>query len=112
MHVVNFVVQKSEMKTEKIIIANLKCGGCANTIITKLASIKGVKEVMVEQDANLVTILYEGEVARTLFTKKLKDLGYPEATAANGLLTQLKSYASCAVGRMTKKKTFPKSLST
>jgi len=31
----------------------------------------------------------------------LYDLGYPEATEENGLLLQIKSYASCMVGRIS-----------
>lgn len=90
------------MKTEKILVANLKCGGCEHTIKTKLAEIDGVKSVTVNHDEDSVTVEYEGAVTRADFTKKLHDLGYPEATEENGLLLQLKSYASCVVGRMTK----------
>jgi copper chaperone CopZ len=98
------------MKTEKIIIANLKCSGCANTIITKIAGITGVKKVTVHQEEDLVTIDFEGAIARSLFTNKLKKLGYPEATEKNGLFTQVKSYVSCMTGRVTKKKSFAESL--
>lgn len=90
------------MKTEKIIIANLKCSGCENTIKTKLSEITGVEAVLVNHEEDSVTITHDEKVEREVFTKKLHDLGYPEATEENGLLLQLKSYASCMVGRMTK----------
>lgn len=90
------------MKTEKIIIANLKCNGCATTIINKLSSITGVKKVSVNHDEDCVDIDHDGNVSRETIIKKLNSLGYPEATAENGLLTQLKSYASCMVGRLSK----------
>jgi copper chaperone len=90
------------MKTEKILIANLKCGGCENTIKTKLSEIEGVETVVVNQEEDSVTITHNEKVNREAFTKKLHSLGYPEATEENGLLLQLKSYASCMVGRMTK----------
>jgi hypothetical protein len=32
--------------------------------------------------------------------EKLHELGYPEATEENDLLLQLKSYASCMIGRV------------
>lgn len=90
------------MKTEKILIANLKCGGCENTIKTKLTELAGVESVTVNQEEDSVTITHNEKSTREDFTKKLHDLGYPEATEENGLLLQLKSYASCIVGRMTK----------
>lgn len=90
------------MQTEKILIANLKCGGCENTIKTKLSEIEGVESVSVNHDEDSVTINYDGKACREDFTKKLHSLGYPEATEENGLLLQLKSYASCIVGRINK----------
>jgi len=90
------------MKTEKIIIANLKCGGCANTIKNKLLSIQGISDVLVNNDEDTVTVQHSGLVRREEITKTLFDIGYPEATAENGLLQQLKSYTSCLVGRFSK----------
>ncbi len=90
------------MKTEKILIANFKCGGCENTIKTKLAELIGLESVTVNQEEDSVTITHNEKSTRQDFTKKLHDLGYPEATEENGLLLQLKSFASCIVGRMSK----------
>jgi copper chaperone CopZ len=88
--------------TEKITVANLKCHGCATTIKNKLSAIEGVSGVEVNNDEDLVTVEHEEKVSRAEITKKLFSLGYPEATEENGLLTQLKSYASCMVGRLSK----------
>jgi copper chaperone len=90
------------MKTEKIIIANLKCGGCENTIKTNIFKIEGVKNVVINQDEDSVIINHEGNAKREDFTKALHSMGYPEATEENGLLLKIKSYASCLVGRMHK----------
>lgn len=90
------------MKTEKILIANLKCGGCENTIKSKISEIEGVESISVNQDEDSVTINYSGKATREDFTKKLHSIGYPEATEENGLLLKLKSYASCVVGRIKK----------
>lgn len=90
------------MKTERIVIANLKCSGCENTIKTKLSEIKGVESVAVNQEEDAVTIHFNGAATKEDFTKKLHSLGYPEATEENGLLLQLKSYASCMAGRISK----------
>ena len=89
------------MKTEKIIIANLKCSGCEKTIKNKLSEIEGVENVVVNHGEDSVTVNYDGNVTREMITEKLHSLGYPEATEENGLLLQLKSYASCMVGRMS-----------
>ena len=88
------------METEKIVIANLKCSGCENTIKSKLLEIPGVTDVKVDHDEDSVSIKHSGISKRDIFTSKLHSLGYPEATEENGLLLQLKSYASCMVGRM------------
>ena len=90
------------MKTEKIIIANLKCDGCAHTIRTKLTELPGVESVVVNLDEDSVTITHAETASREEFTQKLHTLGYPEATEENGLLLQLKSYASCMLEKKKK----------
>ena len=87
------------MKTEKIYIANLKCGGCATTITNELTKLKGVFKVQVDNETDCVNIEYEN-INREKIIEKLHELGYPEATEENGLLLQLKSYASCMIGRV------------
>jgi copper chaperone len=89
------------MKTENITIANLSCGGCVNTISKKLASIAGVEKVEVDLETNTVSISHNEITGREEFTKALLSLGYPEATLKNGLLTQLKSVASCLSGKLS-----------
>lgn len=89
------------MQKEEIIIANLKCDGCATTIKNKLSEFEGVTKVDVDNDKDLVTVEHDDKTKREAFTKKLHDLGYPEATEENGLLLQLKSYASCMIGRVS-----------
>lgn len=90
------------MKTEKYIIANLKCSGCAHTITTRLLEIPGVVTVDVDNEEDAVTTSYDFPATRELITAKLYSLGYPEATEENGLLLQVKSYASCMIGRISK----------
>lgn len=88
------------MKTENIIVANLKCSGCANTITQKIGALNGMKSVVVDPDKDMVTVNYDDSLSKEIILSTLLSLGYPEATAENGLLTQLKSYASCMVGRL------------
>jgi copper chaperone len=88
------------MKTEKITIANLKCGGCETTIKKALLKIDGVSSVKIDHENDAVTLTFEDHVDREKITNKLHSLGYPEATDENGLLLQLKSYASCMMGKI------------
>lgn len=90
------------MLTEKITVANLKCDGCATTIKNKLLALSGVNKVDVIIADDLVVVEHEENILRSAIVQKLLSLGYPEATEENGLLTQIKSYASCMVGRLSK----------
>jgi copper chaperone CopZ len=87
------------MTNERIFIANLKCSGCATTIKKEVEKIEGVKSVLVDKDNDALDVSYEN-IEREVIIKKLHSLGYPEATEENGLLLQLKSYASCMIGRI------------
>jgi copper chaperone CopZ len=87
------------MKTEDIIVANIKCNGCVATIKKELLKIEGVKSVKVNEDKDTVTVTHE-DVDRDTLVQKLHAFGYPEATEKNGLLLQLKSYTSCMLGRI------------
>ena len=62
----------------------------------KMRNVIGV-EVDVDQD----TVTLSGEnFSREDAVAKLHALGYPEATEKNGLMLQIKSYASCMRGRI------------
>jgi len=87
------------MKTENIIVANMKCNGCANTVKTGLLKLKGIKNVEVDIEKGSISVSCE-DIERSVIINKLLSLGYPEAADDNGLLTKLKSYSSCAVGKI------------
>lgn len=88
------------MKTESILVENLKCGGCASTIKSKIGAIEGVSAVQVDTDTSTVTAECADNLDRSLIIEKLAGIGYPEAGSANSLLTQAKSYASCMIGKI------------
>ncbi|WP_394758819.1 heavy-metal-associated domain-containing protein [Flavobacterium sp.] len=88
------------MKTEKITIANLKCGGCETTIKKGLLKIDGVTSVKIDQETDTVHVTYDDNIEREKITNKLHSMGYPEATEENGLLLKIKSYASCMIGKI------------
>ena len=65
----------------------------------ELLKIVGVSQASVFNEEDRINITYD-KVDRNVIIKKLYALGYPEATEENGLLLQLKSYASCMVGKI------------
>lgn len=99
-----FMSNFDTIMTENIIVANLKCGGCASSIKNKLKELHGIDSINIDLDSNNITIIHQGIVNRDIITAQLKAIGYPEATEENGLLLQLKSYASCMIGKLSSDK--------
>jgi copper chaperone len=85
-----------------ISVENIKCGGCANTIMSKLDAMDVIDSCAVDIENGIVTI--DGDAAhKEEVTKLLLSLGYPESGTAEGLKAakaKAKSFVSCAVGRM------------
>ena len=86
----------------KLSVENIKCGGCANTITTRLNELEAVNNCQVDVENGVVTIdgneSYQSEAIQLLLK-----LGYPETGTAEGLKAakaKAKSFVSCAVGRM------------
>lgn len=90
------------MKTMKttLKIQNLKCGGCANTIITKLSELDQLSEINVDNENDSVSFNYLTEEDFTEAKTLLAKLGYPTVGEKNALTTKAKSFVSCAVGRI------------
>ena len=88
--------------TTTLEIQNLKCGGCAHTIISKLNNLEGIQNVSVDTNSN--TVSFENELASEFesATKLLSKLGYPVNGDVNSIGKKAKSFVSCAVGRMAK----------
>ncbi|WP_299556295.1 heavy metal-associated domain-containing protein [Seonamhaeicola sp.] len=83
-------------------IQNLKCGGCANTITTRLSELEFVDDVKVNNEEDTVTFSYkDGDTLNTV-KNLLAKLGYPEVGNKNAFTTKAKSFVSCAIGRMNK----------
>jgi len=87
----------------QIEIENLKCGGCARSILKGLAELPGVTNSEVDMDQQLVK--YEGtEATRLQVADKLRAMGYPERGTLHGLsagVANAKSFVSCAIGRIS-----------
>ena len=78
-------------------IQNLKCGGCAHTIISKLNGLKGIQNVSVNIETN--TVSFDNELPNEIETATtlLSQLGYPVDGDANSIGKKAKSFVSCAV---------------
>lgn len=88
--------------TTTLYIQNLKCHGCANTIVTQLSKLDGISDVTVNNDTNSVSFNYNSDIELKTAEKKLSDLGYPKEGETNSLPKKAKSFVSCAVGRINK----------
>ncbi|WP_019038767.1 heavy-metal-associated domain-containing protein [Psychroflexus tropicus] len=84
----------------KVIVQNLKCGGCAHTISKQINAMGKVENVVVEPEDSSVSFTYYDEAELLLVKDKLKQLGYPVAGEANSYLNKAKSFVSCATGKM------------
>ena len=83
-----------------IIVQNLKCGGCANTITTKLSQLENVTNILVDTESSTVSFVAISSEDALSVKEKLKTLGYPSIEDANGVLSKAKSFVSCAAGKM------------
>jgi copper chaperone CopZ len=94
---------------EKFEVANVKCGGCANTVTTELEK-KGFKDVSVdlEVDPRQVSVTFTEDANEELFRTTIRKLGYPCTDEQMGSFTsgtlKAKSFVSCAVGKMNNSK--------
>jgi len=84
-------------------VFNVKCGGCASTLKSKLAKEFGDVEVDLEVIPRKITLEIEDKEIDKL-AKALKDLGYPLASEEMGFMdstsAKAKSFVSCAIGKM------------
>jgi len=85
----------------KVFIQNLKCGGCAKTIIKKLSDLDNIADVKVNVDESSVAFNYKDELDLAVVIETLKENGYPVDGDENSLGTKAKSFVSCAIGKMS-----------
>jgi copper chaperone CopZ len=87
------------MKTS-IIVQNLKCGGCAKTITSKLSEINNITDITVDIENSTIAFSATNSEDALEVKRKLKTLGYPTIDDSNGVLSKAKSFVSCATGKM------------
>ncbi|WP_299674711.1 heavy-metal-associated domain-containing protein [uncultured Tenacibaculum sp.] len=83
-----------------VTIQNLKCGGCSNTIIKKVSVLENISDVKVDVDKSTVSFKYLKDSDIKQVKETLFSLGYPEENDKNSISRKVKSYISCANGKM------------
>lgn len=82
---------------------NIKCGGCANTVKSKLKDEFGEVEVNLEVMPREITLEIDDKDVDKL-KAKMKYLGYPYVDEELGMIdsvkTKAKSFVSCAIGKI------------
>ncbi|QKJ27253.1 heavy-metal-associated domain-containing protein [Aliarcobacter cibarius] len=84
-------------------VYNVKCGGCANTLIKSLKDEFGEVVVDLEVNPKKITLDLEENQLESL-KLKLRSLGYPlttdELSGFEKATTTAKSFVSCAIGKI------------
>ena len=84
-------------------VENVKCGGCASTLKSKLLDSYGEVEVNLETMPREITLEVEETQVQAL-RNALRGLGYPMSDEKLNLFetgsTKAKSFVSCAVGKI------------
>ncbi|MDO6519408.1 Copper chaperone CopZ [Zobellia uliginosa] len=89
------------MKTT-IIVQNLKCGGCAHTITSKISGMEGISDLRVDVASAKVSFVHEDINDALVVKDRLKALGYPSIESDNSMAAKAISFFSCATGKMSK----------
>lgn len=87
------------MFTEELIVENIKCGGCANSIKKGLEKLGEGVDVSVEIEEGKVLLSSENAINVKKYVKSLASMGYPVPGEGN-ILKTAQSYVSCMIGRM------------
>lgn len=89
-------------------VLNIKCGGCAGTVKSKLKDRFPDIEVNLDNEPRIVSATINSQEDEVYLLQTLKSLGYPsiheELGGFEGALLKGKSFVSCAVGKMNQEK--------
>lgn len=84
-------------------VKNVKCGGCASTLMKDLLAEFGEVEVNLDVEPRKITLEMDKKDEESL-KLKLRKLGYPlvsdELSAFSMVSTTAKSFVSCAIGKI------------
>ncbi len=87
---------------KKYEVLNVKCGGCAGTLKSKLKDEFGDVDVDLEVMPRVITV-YKDDIDEDRLREALKALGYPmvdeDMNFIEGVGAKAKSFVSCAIGK-------------
>ena len=89
------------MKAYTLELQNLKCGGCANTITKTIDKSVAADNIVVNAETGVVSFDLDDETFLDGIKLDLASKGYPVVGDSNSLGQKVKSYVSCAVGRVS-----------
>lgn len=83
-----------------LIVQNLKCGGCVNTITSKISEIENISNVAVDKETSSVSYTCENSEDEIKVKEKLRKLGYPSVDENNSMISKASAFVSCATGKI------------
>lgn len=86
--------------TTVINVDNIKCGGCAKTVTSRLDQISSISNVHVDVEQGKVSFDYIDDSNKSDVISSLKKLGYPLSGEGN-TIDKAKSYVSCMIGKVS-----------
>ncbi len=89
-------------------VYNIKCGGCAGTVKSKLKDRFPDIDVNLDYEPRVVSATINSDDEEIFLLQTLKSLGYPsvheDLGGLEGALLKGKSFVSCAIGKMSSEK--------
>ena len=85
----------------KILVENIRCGGCVGSITEKLKQKHQANQVEIDIEKGLITLDIEPSQRESVI-QTLVNLGYPQVNSVQGFnktKAKAKSIVSCAVGK-------------
>lgn len=89
------------MKTS-IIVQNLRCSECANTIIAKLSELPTISNLAVDVELARVSFVYENFNDALVVKEKLREMGYPSIHYKSSVPNSTFSFSGRAVLKLSK----------
>ncbi|MFH6604430.1 heavy-metal-associated domain-containing protein [Maribacter algicola] len=87
---------------ESVIVQNLKCGGCAKTITSRISELENISDVSVDVETSTVSFVHSNMNDALVVKDRLKSLGYPSIDDKNSVAAKAISFVSCATGKLAK----------
>ena len=85
-----------------IVVQNLKCGGCAKTITSKISQMDHISDLSVDVATAEVTFTHNDPNDVQAVKERLGALGYPPVGQGNSIAAKAVSFVSCATVKMSK----------